>query len=88
MADEKVFADGFMFKRRDNAPEWVVGRMSVKCDDAVAWMRENHKDGWINLNVNQAKSGNYHVELDTFVPKAQTTAPAKATKEVVGDLPF
>ena len=61
MSDEKVFADGFMFKRRDNAPEWVVGRMSVKCDDAVAWMRENHKDGWINLNVNQAKSGNLYL---------------------------
>lgn len=85
--EEKVFADGFSFKRRDNAPDFVVGRVSVKCDDAVAFMRKNHKNGWINLNINQAKSGNYYVELDTFEPKNQSENVAKQTKEEV-DLPF
>ena len=36
MADEKVFADGFIFKRNDNAPDFVVGRMSIKIDDAIS----------------------------------------------------
>ncbi len=85
--EEKVFADGFSFKRRDNAPDFVVGRVSVKCDDAVAFMRKNHKNGWVNLNINQAKSGNYYVELDTFEPKNQSENVAKETKEEV-DLPF
>ncbi len=85
--EEKVFADGFSFKRRDNAPDFVVGRVSVKCDDAVAFMRKNHKNGWVNLNINQAKSGNYYVELDTFEPKNQSENVAKQTKEEV-DLPF
>ncbi len=85
--EEKVFADGFSFKRRDNAPDFVVGRVSVKCDDAVAFMRKNHKNGWVNLNINQAKSGNYYVELDTFEPKNQSDNVAKQTKEEV-DLPF
>ena len=30
MADEKIFADGFSFKRNDNAPEFVVGKQSIK----------------------------------------------------------
>jgi len=30
MAEEKVFADGFSFKRNDNAPEFVVGKQSIK----------------------------------------------------------
>ena len=82
--EEKVFANGFSFKRRDNAPDFVVGRVSIKCDDAVAFLREHHKNGWVNLNINQAKSGSYYVELDTFVPEKKTeTAP---TKEA--DLPF
>ena len=81
--EEKVFADGFSFKRRDNAPDFVVGRVSVKCDDAVAFMRKNHKNGWVNLNINQAKSGNYYVELDTFEPKNQSDNVAKQTKEEV-----
>tara|TARA_B100001057_G_C22312431_1_gene742549 strand:- start:74 stop:340 length:267 start_codon:yes stop_codon:yes gene_type:complete len=85
--EEKVFADGFSFKRRDNAPEFVVGRVSIKCDEAVAFMRKNHKNGWVNLNINQAKSGNYYVELDTFEPKSKNENVVKETKEEV-DLPF
>ena len=79
--EEKVFADGFSFKRRDNAPEFVVGRVSIKCDEAVAFMRKNHKNGWVNLNINQAKSGNYYVELDTFEPKSKNENVVKETKE-------
>tara|TARA_R110000803_G_scaffold28825_1_gene66323 strand:- start:93 stop:353 length:261 start_codon:yes stop_codon:yes gene_type:complete len=83
--DEKVFANGFSFKRRENAPEFVVGRLSLKVDDAMAFVKENMKDGWINLNVNQARSGNYYVELDTYVPKDEVTAPKK---EEADGLPF
>lgn len=101
---EKVFADGFIFKRNEKAPEFVVGRLSVKIDDAVAWMKENQTAGWVNLNIKTARSGNYYVELDTFKP---TSGAAKnegiprhaanhttnggsgfATIKDEGDLPF
>lgn len=64
---EKVFADGFSFKRKDNAPDFVVGRLSLKVEDAVVFLKNNIKDGWCNLDIKQAKSGNYYVELDTWV---------------------
>lgn len=67
--DEKIFADGFSFKRNENAPEFVVGRLSMKVEDAIAFMREHDKKGWINLSIKTARSGNYYVELDTFEPK-------------------
>ena len=57
---EKIFADGFSFKRRDNAPDFVVGRMSIKVDDAIAFFKKRENKGWVNLNVNQANSGNYY----------------------------
>ena len=81
--NETIFADGFVFKRNEKAPEFVVGRLSIKVDEAVAFIREHNKNGWANLNIKQARSGNYYIELDTFDPKgttatAKTEAPAPA----------
>ena len=94
---EKIFADGFSFKRRDNAPEWVVGNLSIKADEAIAFIKNNTKNGWVNLNINQSQSGKAYVELDTFEPKgnaqAKASAPAPAPAPVAQpavdeDLPF
>ena len=86
MAEEKIFADGFSFKKRDNAPDFVVGRLSIKKEDAVAWLEQHaNKDGWVNININQAKSGNYYCEKDTFEPTAKKQETAKAPAD---DLPF
>lgn len=67
---DKVFADGFIFKRSENAPEWVIGKISVKVEDAVAFLNKNTKNGWVNLNVNQSQNGKIYIELDTW-EKAQ-----------------
>lgn len=90
MAEEKIFADGFSFKRNENAPDFVVGRVGIKVDDAIAFMKQNAKNGWINLDVKQARSGNYYMELDTFEPKggAKPSAPAKAAPVEDDDTPF
>ena len=71
MADqvEKIFADGFIFKRSEKAPDFVVGRLSMKVEEAIAFIKNNEKSGWINLGIKQARSGNYYVELDTFEAK-------------------
>jgi hypothetical protein len=94
MSDEKIFANGFSFKKRDNAPDFVVGRLSIKVDEAAAFLQEKQKNGWVNIDVKQAKSGTYYCELDTWEksgeseePKAQAKAPAKKEK-TEDDLPF
>eukprot|EP01043_Picozoa_sp_COSAG02_P111281 COSAG02_NODE_47437_length_341_cov_0.644628_1_plen_54_part_10 len=51
-AEEKIFADGFSFKRREGAPDFVVGRISVKVDDAISFLKSHQKNGWVNLNCN------------------------------------
>lgn len=71
--DEKIFADGFSFKRQENAPEFVIGRLSMKVEEAIAFMRKHEKSGWINLNLKTGRSGNPYVELDTFEPKGRST---------------
>jgi hypothetical protein len=101
--DEKIFADGFSFKRNEKAPDFVVGRLSMKVDEAVAFIRQHEKGGWVNLNIKTARSGNHYVELDTYEPTVQSgmkpqsekaaTSTQKAPKpdapdEEDGDLPF
>lgn len=84
--EEKIFADGFSFKRNENAPEFVVGRLSIKVDDVIPFLKENQKKGWVNLNIKTARSGNHYVELDTFEPKKKTESPNEKTDKE--DLPF
>jgi len=82
MAEEKVFADGFIFKRRDAAPEWVVGGISVKVDEAVAFLSQHQKNGWVNIDVKRSKSGSYYMELDTYVPKSKDAAQSQPAEEM------
>lgn len=82
MTSEKIFADGFIFKRREDAPDFVIGNISIKVDEAIAFLRKHEKSGWVNLQAKTGRSGNHYIELDTFQPKAgaskKPTAPAVA----------
>lgn len=93
MAEEKIFADGFVFKRNENAPDFVVGRMSIKVEEAIAFLKKHEENGWVNLGVKTARSGNYYMDLDTFQSndssKKEVVAKSPAVaKEEEGDLPF
>jgi hypothetical protein len=100
---EKIFADGFIFKRNEKAPDFVVGRLSIKVEDAIAFMKKHEKSGWVNLNVKTARSGNYYMDLDTFQAndsspkesavdnynkKAETKQQPTIQEEEEEDLPF
>jgi hypothetical protein len=90
MSQDKVFADGFLFKRRENAPEFVIGNISVKVEEAVAFLNTHQKNGWVNLNVLNSQAGKPYIELDTFVPKKkeEVAAQPEANQAVASDLPF
>ena len=84
---EKVFADGFSFKRREGAPEFVIGRQSIKVDEAVAFLKANVKNGWVNIDIKQSKKGTFYCELDTWEAKPQTSAPAPTPAELAATAP-
>lgn len=89
---ERTFADGFIFKRNEKAPEWVIGGLSIKVDEAITFLKNNEKKGWVNLSIKKGRSGNPYIELDTFEPKksdapAKQEAPAPPADEDE-DLPF
>lgn len=92
--ENKIFAEGIIFKRNDNAPDFVIGSMSVKVEEAVPFLQANAKNGWTNLQVKKSQNGKFYIELDTFEPKAQggqqpasQPAPSQAPAQQP-DLPF
>lgn len=93
---DKVFADGIIFKRNDNAPQWAIGKLSFKVEEAIAFLQANEKKGWVNLNINQSQNGKYYIEVDTWEATAATKPYTKPTtfekempKEIEStDLPF
>jgi len=65
---EKIFEEGFVFKKNPNSPEFVIGRLSIKADEAINFIDNNAKNGWVNISIMQSRGGAYYCELDTFEP--------------------
>jgi hypothetical protein len=93
MAEEKTFADGFLFKRKEAAPDFVVGGLSLKVEEVIPFLKKHAKNGWVNLDIKQARSGNYYVELDTWAPKDEAQKkeqpkPSRPVEDDGEDVPF
>jgi hypothetical protein len=92
MANDKIFANGFIFKRNDNAPDFVIGNISIKSEEAIQFIKANDKNGWVNLKINKSQGGKAYIELDTW--EAKGSAPKSNNSENVkhpfydGDSPF
>lgn len=84
---EKIFGKGFNAKRNEKAPDFHICRLSVKIEDAIPFLQEHVKNGYVNLNVTKARSGSLYVELDTFEPKKEEATTSKEEKGSE-DLPF
>lgn len=88
MSTEKVFAKGFIFKRNDKAPDFVVGSLSLKSNEAIEFIKEQGKE-WVNLDVKKSKEGKFYVELNTYEKGGEVTASTPVSGAVSGDdLPF
>lgn len=81
---EKIFAKGFSFKRRESAPDFVIGNLSVKVDEAIETLKANEKNGWVNLDIVNSKEGKPYVEVNTWTPEVKKSQAV----ETEGDLPF
>jgi hypothetical protein len=81
MENNKTFADGFTFKRSDNAPDFVVGKLALKTDEAMKFINSHTKNGWLNLDIKKAKSGKFYIELDNYIKEQANTAKITKVKE-------
>ena len=87
MSTEKVFAQGLIVKRRENAPSFVTCSLSVKADEFKAFIDQHQSNGWVNLNVKQSQGGKYYAELDTWKPNQEAERKAYVSDVTVTEEP-
>ena len=64
----KQFANGIMFKHNDNAPEFVIGKLSIAKESFQEFL-DTQPDGWVNLVIKKSQKGTYYIEVDTWKPE-------------------
>lgn len=70
MSDKK-FIDGLLVKApRGNAPEYVVGHLSLKREELIAWLQQQNGE-WINADLKIANSGKWYAQVDDWKPDRQ-----------------
>lgn len=92
---EKRFPEGIYFGLpADTAPEFVIGKISIKSDVFLAWINtEKPNDaGYVNLEVLKGKKdGRPYCVVNDFVPKKSSDIPVVTPKlhgTVSEDAPF
>jgi hypothetical protein len=87
MSQEKIFADGFSFKRNENAPDFVVGKLTMKVEDAIAFLKKHQNNGWVSIEIKYGRTGNAYCELNTYQPKQGGGNPQPAVaKQPIGNI--
>lgn len=86
--DNKDFPNGIIAKAGN--VDFVKARLSFKVDEFIATLKENAKNGWVNIDVLESKQGKIYAKFNDFEPD---TPKAKETKqetkqEATDDLPF
>ena len=91
-ANEKIFAEGLIVKRNDNAPDFVIGNLSVKIDEFKIWLDKHNNNGWVNIDLKKSQGGKLYAEKNSWKPKASNevqTVTHSTPKENEGDdMPF
>ena len=65
---ETIYANGFIAKRTEKDPDFIVVRLSLAKDDAIAFINKHAKaDGWLNLEVKKGReAGKFNITLNTY----------------------
>ena len=85
MSESKVWCEGFFFDRRENAPDFVIGRIGIDVQRFTAWLEKQPVSdrGYLNINVTRSRDGaKYSASLDTWQPgdNSGRSAPQKVAE--------
>lgn len=88
---EKEFPKGLFAKKpHENAPKFVIAKLSVKREELIAYLQEK-PDEWLNFDVTESKDGKYITSLDTWKPDGevkQEVTPEVDNSIDVESIPF
>ena len=83
---EPIYANGFVGKRFENDPDFLVVRLSITKNDAIAFINKHaNAEGWVNLEVkNGREAGKFNITLNT----SQGGKKEYKKKEPTNQMPF
>lgn len=64
---EVKFIDGLIVK--EGKPDFVKAKLSFKIEEFAKFVKENQKDGWLNIDILESKNGKLYGKLNDFVPE-------------------
>jgi len=78
--NETIFLNGFIFKRpRTGSPDFVKGEMSIKADEAIAFIQQHTKNGWLNADLLASKDNTkLYFKLNTWEKPVDNAQPPVA----------
>jgi len=66
---DKVFANGMYFnKPLPQAPDFVLGNMSLNKDQFTKWLDQQEVDdkGYLKIDIKESQQGKVYCELNTY----------------------
>lgn len=90
---EPTFVTGLFYKKpHPKAPEYVLGSLSAKREELIAFLSLQTGD-WVNMAIKESKNGKCYVQIDDWKPKQQDDKGITRTNEPVKgddgeDVPF
>lgn len=87
MAQEKIFAEGIYFDKKEKAPSYVVGSLSFKVGPAVEFLQKYVKQtGYVNVDIKLSANGKYYCELNTWVPDKSNVQEEESNQEKLNNM--
>lgn len=65
-----MLIDGLFFKLpTENQPDFVKGKISINLPKLRVWLKENHNEEWLNVDLKVSKDGKPYAVLNEWKPK-------------------
>lgn len=83
MANEKIFPKGFYFNRREGAPVYVIGSVSIKVPELIPFLEAHQNNaGYVNIDILTAQTtGKPYCALNTYQPQSKPTVTQEAENQ-------
>lgn len=81
MANDGNFIDGLIVKEpHQNAPSFVVAKLSIKIDDMIEWLQGQEGD-WVNGDIKISQNGKWYAAVDDWKPNQDGEREQRPARE-------
>ena len=81
MSDSNLVKGFYLKTPSENAPDYVLRKVSVNVDQFIEYLQEHRNDeGYVNFDLKEAKSKHWYLQLDKYQPDNSDNSRPSAKK--------